>query len=363
MNHHFLSAANSPSPLFEFGLYTFGDLFSGPDGAPVSPRQRLLEIFEAAQLADDAGLDVFGAGEHHTLEFAVSSTPVVLAAIAQATRKIKLTSATTVLSTVDPVRLFEDFATLDLISGGRAEIIAGRGAFVDSFPLFGYDLNDYQRLFAEKIDLLLQLGKQERITWSGSFRSSLDRSEIAPRPLQQVLPLWIGVGGTPGSAVNAGKLGLGMALALLGGTPEQAKSLVDLYRQAGVQAGHDRNKLKVAVTSHGYVGDTSQQAMNEFYPYYSRYMGHFLSRRTGAAHIARNTFDQMAGPGTVMAVGSPQQVIEKILHQHELFGHSRFIMQLDIGGMPFAQVAKAIELLAVKVAPVVRQEIARREAR
>lgn len=345
---------------FEIGLYTFGDLTPRPHGSEaVSAGQRLREIIDAAKLADEAGLDIFGVGEHHTLEFAVSSTPVVLAAIAQATDNIKLTSATTVLSTVDPVRLFEDFATVDLLSGGRAEIIAGRGAFVDSYPLFGYDLDDYQSLFAEKMDLLLKLGKWERITWSGRFRSALNNLEIAPRPAQSELPVWIGVGGTAESAVNAGRLGLGMNLALLGGAPERAKHLVDLYRQAGQQAGHHPSRLRVAVSSHGYVAETSKQALNGYYPYYSSYLEQFMGRRTGREKMSFAEFEHLADPATVLAVGSPQQVIEKILHQHELFGHNRFMMQIDIGGMPYTTVAKAIEMLAANVAPVVRRELAR----
>lgn len=355
-----LTSADVGSSQFEIGLYTFGDIVPNPDGSgTISAIQRLKEIIDAAKLADEAGLDIFGIGEHHTLEFAVSSTYTVLAAIAQATKRIRLTSATTVLSTVDPVRLFEDFATVDLLSGGRAEIIAGRGAFVDSFPLFGYDLNDYHSLFAEKIDLLMKLGKRERITWSGQFRSSLNDLEISPRPVHPELPVWIGVGGTPESAINAGRLGLGMNLALLGGVPEQVKNLVDLYRHSGQKAGNDPSKLRVAISSHGYIAETSEQARDEFFPYYSSYFEQFLWKRTGRGRISRAEFDHLARSETVLAVGSPQQVIEKILHQHKLFGHNRFMVQLDVGGMPYAKVAKAIELLATKVAPVVRRELSR----
>lgn len=345
---------------FEIGLYTLGDLIPNPiNGETISAKQRIDEIVAAAKLADEAGLDIFGVGEHHRLDFAVSSTPVILAAIAQATERIRLTSATTVLSTVDPVRLFEDFASVDLISGGRAEIIAGRGAFTESFPLFGYSLEDYHKLFTEKMDLLLKLRRQERITWSGKYRSTLKDFEIAPRPLQTELPVWVGVGGTPESAINAGRLGLGMTLALLGGAPERAKPLTDYYWEAGRQAGHDPSKLRVAVSSHGYVGETTQRAYDEFFPFYSSYLGKFLGNRTGSGRMSRLEFEQFAGPGTALAIGSPEQVIEKILHQHELFKNDRFMMQLDIGGMPFSQVAKTIELLAIKVAPVIRREIAR----
>ncbi|WP_178022267.1 LLM class flavin-dependent oxidoreductase [uncultured Paenibacillus sp.] len=355
-NRNTPSTTRSEQPHFEFGLYTFGDLLANPHSKlKVSPQQRLREILDAAVLADEAGLDIFGVGEHHTLDFSVSATSVVLAAIAQATKRIRLTSATTVLSTVDPVRLFEDFATLDLLSNGRAEIIAGRGAFVDSFPLFGYDLADYGELFAEKLDLLLKLGERERIVWNGQFRSAINNLEIAPRPQQPQIPVWAGVGGTPQSAVNAGRRGLGMALAILGGTPERAKPLVDLYREAGIEAGHDPAKLKVAVTGHGYVAETERQAQDEFFPYYSNYLNHFLGQRTGRGRMSRAEFDMITGPETAIPVGNPDQVAEKILRQHELFGHNRYILQLDIGGMPFAKVAKAIELLATKVVPVVRQ--------
>ncbi|MFC4809893.1 LLM class flavin-dependent oxidoreductase [Paenibacillus sp. GCM10023250] len=343
---------------FEIGLYTFGDLIPPPGGgAAVSSGQRLHEIVAAAKLADEAGFDVFGVGEHHTSDFAVSSTPVVLAAIAQATKRIRLSSATTVLSTVDPVRLFEDFATVDRLSDGRAEIIAGRGAFVESFPLFGYDLDDYRALFKEKLELLLRLRRDERVTWSGRFRSALQDAEVAPRPAQAELPVWVGVGGTPESAVNAGRLGLPMALALLGGLPEQAKPLADLYRDAWRAAGHDPSKLRISVSSHGYAAETARAAKDEFFPHYAAYMNRFLAMR-GRGGVNRQGFEQMAAPETALAVGSPQQIVEKILHQRELFGHDRHLIQLDIGGMPYAKVAKTIELLAAEVAPAVRRAAA-----
>ncbi len=232
-------------PGMEIGIYTFGDL--GPDpqtGKTISIQQRLQEVLATAKLADEAGLDIFGVGEHHRLDYAISSPAVVLAAVAQHTKRIKLTSATTVLSTIDPVRLFEDFATLDLLSNGRAEIIAGRGAFVESFPLFGYDLNDYEELFEENMQLLQQLNANEIVNWQGSFRSSLENAMIAPRPAQEKLPIWIGVGGTPESAIRAGRLGTGLALAILGGDPIRFKPLVDLYRQAGAEAGHCQRRFK-----------------------------------------------------------------------------------------------------------------------
>ena len=314
------------------------------------------EVMEAAKLADDAGLDIFGVGEHHRLDYAISSPSVVLAAIAQMTKQIKLTSATSVLSTIDPVRLFEDFATLDLLSDGRAEIITGRGAFIESFPLFGYDIDDSDALFSENIELLLKLNENERITWNGQFRSSLKNAEIAPRPLQQELPVWVGVGGTPSSAARAGRLGAGMAMAILGGDPARFKPLVDVYREAGLEAGHALEDLKVGVTGHGYISNTTQQAKEEFYPYYSNYksivndqLGH------GGGRMSRSDFEKMTSSDTALFVGSPQQIVEKILQQHELFGHQRFMAQIDIGGLPFEKVAKSIELLATEVAPIVKK--------
>ena len=341
----------------EIGLYTLGDIVQDPvTGRSISARQRMKEVLEAAKLADDAGLDIFGVGEHHRLDYAISSPSVVLAAIAQMTKHIKLTSATSVLSTIDPVRLFEDFATLDLLSDGRAEIITGRGAFVESFPLFGYDIDDSNALFSENIELLLKLNENERITWNGQFRPSLQNAEIAPRPIQQKLPVWVGVGGTPSSAARAGRLGAGMAMAILGGDPARFKPLVDVYREAGLEAGHALEELKVGVTGHGYISNTTQQAKEEFYPYYSNYksivndqLGH------GGGRMSRSDFEEMTSSDTALFVGSPQQIVEKILRQHELFGHQRFMAQIDIGGLPFEKVAKSIELLATEVAPIVKK--------
>jgi len=347
-------------PGIEIGIYTFGDL--GPDpqtGKTISIQQRLHEVLAVGKLTEEVGLDIFGVGEHHRLDYAVSAPAVVLAAVAQNTKRIKLTSATTVLNTVDPVRLFEDFATLDLISNGRAEIITGRGAFVESFPLFGHDLNNYDELFDENIRLLQQLNTDEIVNWQGSFRSPLTNSMIAPRPVQEKLPIWVGVGGTPDSAIRAGKLGTGLALAILGGDPIRFKPLVDLYLQAGNDAGHRQEDLKVAVTGHTYIAKTSQQAKDEFYPYYANYWGYVNKQRGMGTRISRSDFDHMASPETGLFVGSPQQIIEKILHQHELFGHQRFIAQMDIGGMPYSKVAASIEMLATEVAPIVRRETAK----
>ena len=341
----------------ELGVYTFGDLGPNPHtGETISVSQRLKEVIELAKIADEAGLDVFGVGEHHRLDYTISSPAVVLSAIAQTTKRIKLTSATSVLSTLDPVRLFEDFATLDQMSDGRAEIIAGRGAFVESFPLFGYELDDYDALFEEKVKLLQQLNQKEIITWQGQFRSTLKDAMIAPRPVQDEIPISIGVGGTPESAMRAGRLGTGMALAILGGDPIRFKPLVDLYRQAGAEAGYSPEKLSVGVTGHTYIAKASQQAKDEFYPYYSNYWSYVNRQRGMSTRMSRSDFEHMANPETALFVGSPQQIIEKILNQYELYEHQRFVAQLDIGGQPFSAVVKGLELLATKVAPVIRRE-------
>lgn len=340
----------------EIGIYTLGDLVPNPQtGKIICASERLKEIIEAAKLADEAGLDVFGVGEHHRLDYAVSAPPVVLSAISQVTRRIKLASTTTVLGTVDPVRLYEDFATLDLVSSGRAEVIAGRGAFIESFSLFGYDLDDYDGLFEENIDLFLKLNANEKVTWNGQFRTPLVEAEIAPRPFQKRIPFWVGVGGSPESSERAGKFGTGLTMAILGGDPKRFKPLVDVYRQTAMESGHTLEDLKVAVTGHAFIGETTQQAKDDYYPYYANYR-EFFSREQGREKMSRAEFDQLSGPDTALFVGSPQQIIEKILSQYELFGHQRYIAQMDIGGIPFKKVAESIELLATKVAPVVRRE-------
>ncbi|WP_420800235.1 LLM class flavin-dependent oxidoreductase [Neobacillus terrae] len=342
----------------EIGIYTLADLYPDPlTGKTVSAKQRIDEIIKAAKMADEAGLDVFGVGEHHRLDYAVSAPPVVLSAISQVTKRIKLTSATTVLNTVDPVRLFEDFATLDLLSNGRAEIITGRGAFLDSFPLFGYDLKNYDELFEEHMELLLKLNKTDLVTWNGRYRSSLKDAEISPRPVQQKIPVWVGVGGSPESAERAGRLGTGLAIVVLGGDPSYYKPLVDLYRVTAAQSGNDLEKMNVAVTGHTYISKTNKQAIDEFYPYHSNYWQN-LNRHHGINKtFSRTEFELMSGKETALFVGSSQQIIEKIMLQYELFGHQRFIAQMDIGGMPFNKVAENIERLATEVAPVIRKEI------
>lgn len=339
----------------QIGLFTFGDLTANwRTGQALGAAQRLREIVAAAKLADDAGLDVFAVGEHHRLDFAVSATPVVLAAIAQATRNIRLASAVTILSTADPVRVFEDFATVDLLSGGRAEIIAGRGVFTESFPLFGYDLAEYDQLFAEKLDLLLRLNASERVTWQGRYRSALDDAAVPPRPFQPRLPIWVGTGGTPASAERAGALGLPLAMANISLPPAKLAPVVDAYRRAGVAAGHDAATLRVSIAGHLYVAKTSQDALDDFYQHYADYFRTHSADQYRFRDVSRADFEALAGPQGPLFVGSPQQIVDKIGYERELFGHQRFIAQSDIGGLPYDKLATMIELLADEVVPKVR---------
>lgn len=351
-----MSQTNSASSkhAIQFGIYTLGDLAKDPHtGEWNTPKQRLKELVEAAKLADDAGIEVFGVGEHHRLDFAVSSPPVVLAAIAQATKQIRLTSATTVLSTADPVRVFEDFAILDLLSDGRAEIISSRGAFLEPFPLFGYKLEQHQEVFEEHIRLLQLLNQKERVTWQGNYRSAIEHSEIAPRPDQEELPLWIGVGGTTATAELAGTCGTGLVLAILKGDPLQYKPLVEAYREAGRQAGHPDERLKAGLTGHGYIADTAEQARTEFYPYYANYKLQFKRPDAAYTPLTKEQFDALAAQDTAFAVGSPEQVAEKIVRMHREFGLTRYMLQMDVGGVPFKKLARAIELLATEVRSLV----------
>lgn len=335
----------------ELGVYTFGDLV--PDvrtGEKPTAERRMADLIEHAKIADAAGLDVFAVGEHHRDDFVVSSPEVVLAAIASVTERIRLSSAVTVLSTRDPVRAFEEFATLDLISGGRAEIIAGRGAFTESFPLFGFDTKDYETLFDERIRLLLQLAKEERPVWRGTTRAPLNGEFVAPRPVQDPLPVWIGVGGTPRSAVRAGTLGAPMFLALFTG-PHRARGIVDLYHRSAQKAGHDPASLRIASGGHMFIGRTSQGAKDAFYPYYSEY---FKINPQMATGMPRSMYDAWLADGLV--VGSPQEVIDKIMLHHDALGITRYVGQFDVGGMPEGMVRESLELFAEEVAPVLRRE-------
>jgi probable LLM family oxidoreductase len=341
----------------ELGLYTLSDLSSDPSTrVRINAERRIKETIAAAQLADEVGLDVFGIGEHHRLDFAVPSPAVILGAVANATKRIRLTSAVTVLSAADPVRVFEDFSLLDLISHGRAELIVGRGVFTEPFPLFGFDLDDYHALFEEKLDLLQKLNQARRITWSGQFRSSLRDAEISPRPHQAQLPLWVGVGGSPESAVRAGELGLPMALAVLGGPITRIAGTVTLYREAGRRAGHPQSKLKVSLNSHAYVGEDPQNSRNIFRPYYQHYMSEFLPSGRKQIQISESEFALMTAPTNALMVGSAQEVVDKIIAEYEIVHHDRFLAQIDIGGLPYSEVAKVIERFGDRVAPIIRKE-------
>ena len=341
----------------ELGIYTFAERTPDPrTGHLVSGEQRMRNLMEEIELADQLGLDVFGIGEHHRPDYIVSSPAVVLGAAAVRTKRIRLTSAVTVLSSDDPVRVFQDFATVDLLSGGRAEIMAGRGSFIESFPLFGYDLRAYDALFAEKLELLLELLDNEHVTWEGRYRPALTGQGVYPRPVQQPMPLWIAVGGTPQSVVRAARLGIPMALAIIGGSPERFVPFVDLYRRSAREAGRDPATLPVSINSHGFIAPTSQEAADEAYAPYADVMGR-IGRERGWPPPTRAQFDQERGPRGATFIGDPQQVIDKILWEHELFGHQRFLLQMSVGTMPHDKLLRSIELYGTLVAPAVRKAI------
>ena len=335
----------------EIGVYTFAEL----NGQP--PAGRMRDLLEEVVLAEQVGLDVFGIGEHHRPDFVVSAPAVVLAAAAARTERIRLTSAVTVLSSDDPVRVFQEFAEVDLISNGRAEIMAGRGSFIESFPLFGYDLNDYDALFEQKLDLLLAIRDSVRVSWSGAHRASIDQLGIYPRPVQEPLPVWLAVGGTPASAVRAGTLGLPMALAIIGGQPERFTPFTELFRRSAEAAGNPG--LPLSINSHAFVAETSQRAADEFFPGYATMMTR-IGRERGWPPMERQSFDALRTLRGALVVGSPAEVVEKILYQHELFGHQRFMAQMSVGTMPHAQVMRSLELLGTEVVPAVRKELERR---
>ncbi len=343
----------------ELGLYTFAELHAGPaTGRSISQQQRLQDLLEEVELADQVGLDVYGVGEHHRPDFIVSAPAVVLAAAAARTTRIRLTSAVSVLSSDDPIRVFQDFATLDLVSGGRAEIMAGRGSFIESFPLFGYDLSRYDALFAEKLDLLLRVRSSERLTWSGRLTPSVQGRGVYPRPIQDPLPIWIAVGGTPDSAVRAGTLGLPMALAIIGGMPEQFAPFVEIYRTAAARAGHDPAHARLGINSHGYIADDAQQARDEYYPSYAAAMN-AIGRERGWAPMGRDSFDEQCAPRGALLVGSPAEVTDKILFEHEVFHHDRFLLHIGVGALPHAAAMRSIELFGTRVAPGVRKALDR----
>jgi probable LLM family oxidoreductase len=345
----------------EIGIYTFVE--RGPDpvtGEEISAAQRMRNLMEEIELADRLGLDVFGIGEHHRPDFVVSSPAVVLAAAAARTERIRLTSAVSVISSDDPVRVFQDFAEVDLLSNGRAEIMAGRGSFVESFPLFGYDLDDYDQLFDEKLRLLMELRGSERITWQGRYRAPLDDLGVYPRPVQDPLPIWVAVGGAPESAFRAGTLGLPMAIAIIGGMPERFAPFAQLHRDAAAQAGHDPLPA-VSINSHGFIADTTQEAIEISWPSVSTVMNR-IGRERGWQPMRLEDYVASSTLRGANFVGTPEQVIEKILFQHDIFQHDRFMIQFSVGSIPHERLLHSIELLGTVVAPAVREEVARREA-
>jgi probable LLM family oxidoreductase len=340
----------------ELGLATFADLAPGQP-----PQERMRNLLEEARLADELGLDVFAIGEHHRPDYLVSTPAVALAAVAAITERIRLSSAVTVLSSDDPVRVFQDFAHVDLISGGRAEIMAGRGSFTESFPLFGYDLDDYDELFAEKLELLLRLRETTHVTWAGRHRAPLRDAGVWPRPVQDPLPVWVAVGGTPQSVVRAASLGLPLTIAIIGGEPARFAPLVELYREAARRAGQDPAATRLAINTHAFVAETSAAADRAFAEPYLAMMNR-IGRERGWPPAGRAQYEALRSPRGALAVGSPQEVAEKILSEHELLGHQRYLAQMAVGAVEHRDVLRAIELFATEVAPVVRAEVARREA-
>ncbi|WP_138494466.1 LLM class flavin-dependent oxidoreductase [Paenibacillus pinistramenti] len=346
----------------EIGLSTFVETTPDPKtGEVISHAQRLREVVEEIILADEVGLDVFGVGEHHREDYAASNPAIVLAAAAPQTKRIRLTSAVTVLSSADPVRVFQDFAALDGISNGRAEIMAGRGSFIESFPLFGYDLNDYDELFDEKLELLLKIRESEKVTWKGGHRPAINNLGVYPRPVQEPLPVWIGSGGNQESVVRAGLLGLPLVLAIIGGSPVQFAPLVDLYKRAAAHAGHDVSKLPVASHSHGFVAEETGLAADKFFPSTQAAMSK-LGRERGWGRYDRAAFDAARSAQGALYVGDPETVANKIIHLRKHVGITRFMLHTPVGTMPHAEVMRSIELLGREVAPRVREEIAKWEA-
>lgn len=338
----------------EIGIDSFAA--AGPEHSEnkkESSMRSIRELLERMEMADQAGLQIFGIGEHHRKEFLDSAPVVILAAAAARTKKIRLTSAVTVLSAADPVRIFQEFATLDLVSEGRAEMVVGRGSFTESFPLFGLAFKDYDALFAEKLELLLKIRTDETVTWSGKFRPALNEQSIYPRPLQEEIPIWLGVGGTPESFARAGFLGLPLMVAVIGGETHRFRPLIDLYRQAGAQAGHNPKKLKVGLHSFGYVADSTQQAQDEFYPGYAEMMTR-IGRERGWSPVTRGQFDYQVGPRGAYIIGDANEVAEKILrHSEALGGIDRLTFQMDTGNLPHHKLLKSIELIGSRVIPMV----------
>lgn len=340
--------------MIEIGIDSFASAMYG-DNNTLSSVDAMEQLLQRIELADQVGLDVFGIGEHHKKEFLDSATAVILSAAAAKTNRIRLASAVSVLSAADPVRVYQSFATLDLISKGRAEIVVGRGSSIEAYPLFGFDLNDYDKLFKEKLDLLLQIRDNEFITWSGKFRPALDNQPVYPRAIQEKLPIWLGVGGTPESFVRAGSLGLPLMVAVIGGQTHRFRPLIDLYREAGKAAGYQPHQLQVGLHSPGYVAATNEAAIAEYYPGYAE-LWTKLGRERGWPPVTKEKFDGLIDDKGVLVLGDPEQVAEKILrHSDALGGISRFTFQMDNAGLTHSQLMNAIELIGTKVIPIIRQ--------
>ncbi len=347
----------NPDNGLEFGIYTLGDHIANPHtGERISAQQRIKEIIEYAKLAEEAGIDFFSVGESHQEYFTTQAHTVVLAAIAQATKKIKLSSSATIISTLDPVRVYEDFATLDLISDGRIEIVAGRASRVGVFELLGYNLRDYEELFEEKFELLLKINEEEVVNWSGEYRAPLRNAKILPRPKNGWIPIWRAVGGPPASAIKAGFQGVPMYLAALGGPATHFKASIDAYREALSQKGYDPKDFPVATAGFFYAAKTTQEAQRDTYDFINEGM-----KLTNGRGFPKQLFAQGADVRDVMNIGSPQQIIEKILYQHELFGHQRYIAQIDFGGQPFSKLAKNIEIIATEILPAIKKYTAKKQ--
>lgn len=342
----------------ELGLYTFADVNPDPEPGKRGEEgaRRIRELIEEIELADQVGLDVFGLGEHHRPDYVSSAPAVILAAAAARTSRIRLSSAVSVLSSDDPVRVYQQYATLDLISQGRAEIMAGRGSFIESFPLFGYDLGDYDKLFEEKLDLLLAVRDNEKVTWQGETRPPINGRGVYPRALQEPMPVWIAVGGTPQSVVRAGLLGLPLAIAIIGGEPARFAPLFDLYRKAAEKGGHDPAKLKTSVNVHGFVADTFELALDQFYGPSTEVMNR-IGRERGWGPQGRAHFNRSAEPDGALFIGDPERLAKKIIDHHRIFGNDRFLLQMAIGLMPHDQIMRGIELYGTRVAPMVRDAI------
>jgi len=343
----------------QIGIDSFASATPDPGtGITISPVERMQHLLEEIEHADQVGLDVFGIGEHHRAEFLDSAPAVILAAAAARTKKIRLTSAVTVLSAADPVRVFQEFATLDLISRGRAEIVAGRGSFIEAYPLFGLRLEDYDSLFEEKLDLLLTIRENIQVHWSGKHRPALTGEAIYPRPVQKQIPIWIGVGGTPASFVRAGTLGLPLMVAIIGGEPERFRPLIDLYREAGRRAGHAAEKLTVGLHLIGFVADTTERAANDFYPGYAQTFTE-IGKERGWAPTTRARYDAERGPTGALLIGDAETVAKKLLYANKVLGGiSRVTFQMGVSTLPHQKMLRSIELVGTRVAPIVRKELA-----